>query len=44
MITLKFKYATDNDGSKIIKEYRKQYSSVLRCFSLKSKVKQIIIS
>ena len=29
MITLKFKYATDNDGSKIIKEYRKQYSSVL---------------
>ncbi len=29
MITLKFKYITDNDGSKIIKEYRKQYSSVL---------------
>ena len=30
MITLKIKYTTTNDGLNMIKEYRKQYSSVLR--------------
>ena len=30
MITLKFKYTTDTESSNIIREYRKQYSSVLR--------------
>lgn len=29
MITLKIKYATTEDGLNLIKEYRKQYSSVL---------------
>ena len=30
MITLKFKYTTNTENSNIIREYRKQYSSVLR--------------
>ena len=30
MITLKFKYTANTESSKIIREYRKQYSSVLR--------------
>ena len=29
MITLKIKYTTTDDGLNLIKEYRKQYSSVL---------------